>query len=204
MSQLATKFIQDDAVTQDKIAAGAVDTSELAADAVDGTRIADDAVNSEHLAAGAVDATALGASAVTHAKLDADVITGATAETSVNGSDEVLIYDASATALRRMTVTNLGLGAGAITLHQEAHVVTSGEVTAGYFALSQSPVNAAHVRAFVVGGIPQVNKQAVGASGATPDFDILNTNQFHFNNTVATGLSEIIVEGDVVMIQYGY
>lgn len=205
MSQLQTKFIADDAITNDKIADdavntaqladGAVDTDRLGADCVTSAKIGDDQVDSEHINGGAID----------HEHLSADVITGATSESSVNGSDEVLIYDQSAAALRRMTVTNLGLGAGSITLHQELHLISAGEVTAGYFTLTQSPVNAAHVTAFAVGGIPQVNKQAVGSSGADPDFDILNTNQFHINNNgSATGLSGILVAGDIVAVQYGY
>lgn len=204
MSQLITKFIADDAITQDKItddavgtaqiADGAVDTDRLGADAVTGAKIGDDQIDSEHIAAASID----------HEHLADDIITGATAETTVNGSDEVLIYDQSATALRRMTVTNLGLGAGSLTMLQEVHKITAGDVSAGYFTLSQSPVNAGHVTAFAYGGIPQVNKQVVGATGATPDFDILSTNQFHFNNTVATGLSEILVADDIVFIQYAY
>lgn len=85
----------------------------------------------------------------------------------------------------------------------EMHKVTAGEVTAGYFTLSSNPVNAQSVRASVVGGIPQVNKQVVGATGATPDFDILSTNQFNINNNgAATGLSGDIAQDDILIIAY--
>lgn len=205
MAQLQTKWIGDDQVTQAKIASGAVDTTELATDAVDGTKIADDAVDTEHIADDAVEAAQIATGAVTNDGLNASAITAQTSESSVAGDDEVLLYDTSATALRRMTVTNLGLGAGSITMHQEAHVITAGEVSAGYFTISNTPVNAAHVTLFAVGGLQQVNKQAVGASGITPDFDVLSSNQIHINNSgAATGLSEILVADDEVMIQYGY
>ena len=43
--------------------------------------------------------------------LDSTVITGATAETSIAGGDSILIYDDSASALRKMTRTNF-IGGG--------------------------------------------------------------------------------------------
>ena len=50
-----------------------------------------------------------------------------------------------------------------------------------------------------------MNKQIVGSTGATPDFDILTNNQLHINNTgAATGLSELLIEDDVLMIYYSY
>jgi hypothetical protein len=52
---------------------------------------------------------------VTFPKVTSNLITGATAETSIAGGDQILIYDDSATALRKMTRTNFvsGLGAAA-------------------------------------------------------------------------------------------
>jgi len=88
---------------------------------------------------------------------------------------------------------------------QEMHKVTSGEVTAGHFTLSQNPSNAQCVTVDVYDGIRQVNKQVVGGTGVTPDFDVLNTNELHINNNgAATGLSEVIEEDDVLIITYSY
>ena len=47
------------------------------------------------------------------AKVTSNLITGATAETSIAGGDSVLIYDDSASALRKMTRTNFVAGIGA-------------------------------------------------------------------------------------------
>jgi hypothetical protein len=52
------------------------------------------------------------AGSVTNTMLSPSVITGQTAETSVAGGDLVLIYDDSATALRKMTRTNFTSGLG--------------------------------------------------------------------------------------------
>ena len=88
---------------------------------------------------------------------------------------------------------------------QEMHLVTSGEVTAGYFTLTGNPTDVDNVCVTkVVGsGARQINKQVVGATGATPDFDVLSTNQIHINsNGGASGLSDTIVATDVVIIDY--
>jgi hypothetical protein len=45
-------------------------------------------------------------------KITSNLITGATAETSIAGGDSILIYDDSATALRKMTRTNFVSGIG--------------------------------------------------------------------------------------------
>ena len=48
-------------------------------------------------------------------KVTSNLITGATAETSIAGGDSILIYDDSATALRKMTRTNFVSGLGGLT-----------------------------------------------------------------------------------------
>ena len=69
--------IEDDAVDSEHIAALAVDTAELAADAVDGTKIEDDAVDSEHIAAGALDPEHFAAESVETTAIDDGAVTGA-------------------------------------------------------------------------------------------------------------------------------
>ena len=51
-------------------------------------------------------------STVTFPKVTSNLITGATAETTIDGGDSVLIYDDSASALRKMTRTNFVAGVG--------------------------------------------------------------------------------------------
>jgi hypothetical protein len=62
------------------------------------------------------------------AKVTSNLITGATAETSIAGGDSVLIYDDSASALRKMTRTNFVSGIGA-TAGQVIQVVTATDST---------------------------------------------------------------------------
>jgi len=59
------------------------------------------------------------------------------------------------------------------------------------------------VRVTPQGGPHQVNKQSVGATGASPDFDVLSSTQVHINNNgAATGLSGDIAAGDILIIEY--
>ena len=111
---LNTRSLPDSAVT----------TAKIAADAVTDAKIADDVVGTEHLTANEVDTTALGADAVTAAQiaddaiseehLDVTAITGHTAETSIADGDTLLIHDASASALRKMTKANFVSGVGGV------------------------------------------------------------------------------------------
>ena len=52
---------------------------------------------------------------VTFPKVTSNLITGATAESTIAGGDSVLIYDDSASALRKMTRTNFVSGLGGLT-----------------------------------------------------------------------------------------
>jgi len=61
---------------------------------------------------GTVSTAKLASDAVTNTKLAASIINSQTAETSIAGGDEVLIYDTSASALRKMTRTNFVSGVG--------------------------------------------------------------------------------------------
>ena len=74
------------------------------------------------------------------AKVTSNLITGATAETSIAGDDSILIYDDSATALRKMTRTNFVSGLGGIFETQLLHVrdekannTAGGTATSGSF-----------------------------------------------------------------------
>lgn len=168
-------------------------------------------VNTGQLAAAAVDENKLatstagdGISGGGGSAYDLDINGIATAETVTDDADLIAVYDDSATALRKMTRANFLAGAITVPI-VEMHKITSGEVTAGYFTLGQTPTVVTRVTCFVVGGLDQVSKQNVGATGVTPDFDILSTNQCHFNNNgAASGLSEDLAADDVVEIRYDY
>jgi hypothetical protein len=120
--KVKTGGITADAITSTEIADNAVVTAAINADAVTDAKIADDVVGTEHLTANEVDTAALGADAVTAAQiaddaiseehLDVTAVTGHTAETSIADGDTILIHDASASALRKMTKANFTAGVG--------------------------------------------------------------------------------------------
>jgi len=92
INKINAASLQDGTVVASEIASNAVTTAKINADAVTAAKIADNAISEEHL--------------------DVTAITGHTAETTVNDSDLVVIHDASASALRKMTVANLTANAG--------------------------------------------------------------------------------------------
>lgn len=176
-----------------------VDDATITANASNQLIVKVDGIDKTKLAA---DVAGVGIAQAAGGELDLD-INGLTAEVTVAADDYLAIWDTSASALRKMTRTNLLSGVAGENINQYMHLITAGEVTAGYLTLPATPVNAQSVRVSVVGGPPQVNKQVVGATGVTADFDVLNSNQVHINNNgAATGLSGDLSTGDVLIIEY--
>jgi hypothetical protein len=101
--------IEDGTVVAAEIASNAVTTAKINADAVTAAKIADNAISEEHL--------------------DVTAITGHTAETTVADGDLVVVHDASASALRKMTVANLVANAGGGKLLQVIQTVSSTQST---------------------------------------------------------------------------
>jgi hypothetical protein len=126
-----------------KIKAGSIDTgsitsAKIAADAVTSAKIANDTIaNADisssaaiaysklNLATSIANADISSSAAIAYSKLNlgtsitssdlaSTVITGATAEATVAGGDQILIYDDSASALRKMTRTNFVSGVGGV------------------------------------------------------------------------------------------
>jgi len=110
---IETADIQADAITAAKIADNAVVTAGINADAITAAKIADDAISEEHL--------------------DVTAITGHTAETSVADGDLVVIHDASASALRKMTKANFVGSTGKIGQVVQGHLNTIATISANSF-----------------------------------------------------------------------
>jgi hypothetical protein len=126
--------IADDQIGSEHYAAGSVDTTALGADAVTAAKIADDVVNSEHYAAASIDNEHLADDAVGVAELSATgtassstFLRGDNAWTAISGfsasditggtdygnippatGDSIIFHDTSASALREITIANLG------------------------------------------------------------------------------------------------
>ena len=86
------KLNTNDSVVTANITDANVTSAKIAGDAITAAKIADDAISDEHL--------------------DVTAITGQTAETSIADGDTILIHDASASALRKMTKSNFVSGIG--------------------------------------------------------------------------------------------
>ena len=77
-----------------------------------GYKPADKPLTSADITDGIVTTTKIADGTITNTDLASSIITGQTAETSIAGGDSILIYDDSATALRKMTRTNFVAGVG--------------------------------------------------------------------------------------------
>jgi hypothetical protein len=69
-------------------------------------------LTSSDLGTGIVGSANIADGTITNSDVASSIITGQTAETSIAGCDSVLIYDDSASALRKMTRTNFVAGVG--------------------------------------------------------------------------------------------
>ena len=114
--------IVDNAINSEHYTDGSIDTAHIGADQITNAKIADDQIDSEHyvdgsidlahLAADSVNATKIADDAISEEHLDVTAVTGHTAETSIADGDLILIHDASASALRKMTKANFVSGIG--------------------------------------------------------------------------------------------
>lgn len=102
------------------------------------------------------------------------------------------------------------VGASALAKTEDFHLITAGEVSAGFFELSAAvAAGFTSVRLFPIDGIEQFNKVRgeVVTLGATPDFEVDNSGtggvgRVHFKNVATSGLSEILAEGDKVRVEF--
>jgi hypothetical protein len=95
-------------------------------------------------------------------------------------------------------------GVGELT-KQVLYRITPTDSTRGYFTVAPNPINAQSVRVFPVGGFILVNKQVLGASPLAADYDVINTNEIHFQNDgTATGLDSLLTTDDDVVVLYSH
>ena len=145
LTKIAKSGITADAVDASKIADNAIESAQIKADAVNATKIADDSISEEHL--------------------DKTAITGHTAlSASADPSDVLLIYDADADALKKITASNVGLQAPTITSVTPT-AVAQGDGT-GNFTFIINGTN------FSTG----TTANLITAAGATVQFDTLTRN----------------------------
>lgn len=82
----------------------------------------------------------------------------------------------------------------------QSRKITSSESTNGYFAVSYDIIDPSKVLVFR-NGIMLSNKKNAHSSETIFDFDILNRNEFHINNSgSATNLSGVISKDDIITI----
>ena len=110
------------------------------------------------------------------AKVTSNLITGATSEATIDGADSVLIYDDSASALRKMTRTNFVSGIGA-TAGQIIQVVTATDSTTRS-STSSSFVTASNTLSVSITPSSASNKIFIHYTGAIQSINVTNSTCF--------------------------
>src|SRR6056300_1332113 len=151
-NSIVTAKLQDTSVTTAKVQDLAVSTGKIAADAITEAKIADNAISEEHL--------------------DTTVITGLTElSEEANNSDTLIVYDASAGALKKILRSNLILQGPSISSVSPTSV-TSGDGTGNYtFTITGS-------------GFTGASANLINNSGTTVDFDTVTVD----SSTQITGV----------------
>src|SRR6056300_1672018 len=144
--------VPDNSIATAKVQDSAVSTAKIAADAITEAKIADNAISEEHL--------------------DTTVITGLTElSEEANNSDTLIVYDASAGALKKILRSNLILQGPSISSVSPTSV-TSGDGTGNYtFTITGS-------------GFTGASANLINNSGTTVDFDTVTVD----SSTQITGV----------------
>ena len=100
--------IADDAIDSEHYTDGSIDTAHIGADQITNAKIADDQIDSEHYVDGSIDTAHIADAAVSIAKMKIESETELSARPATG--DEFVIYDASASANRRINYANLSTG----------------------------------------------------------------------------------------------
>jgi len=133
---------------------------------------------------------------------------GVTAGDGIQKTGDVISADVDGTSVYINSVGKIA--AVSKSAKQAVVAVDAAMEAAGAFDLPArlAAVDLANVTILAVGGPAQVNKQALGAlPGVTPDFDVINpatgNSQIHINDSGgATGLSNVIADGDILIVLY--
>ena len=168
------------------VTANSVVAANITADAIDATKIADNAISEEHL--------------------DVTSITGHTAETSIADGDTILIHDASASALRKMTKANFVSGIGGANTPAFSATINSQTLSANTATLIQfdtmlltEPSSTYNTSTYKftpgVAGTYQVSATIAGTAGSSHAFAVYikkngSTNYYMWEPTTFAGYSQ--------------
>lgn len=213
MSKVETKGIKDAAVTEAKLANGAVGASKVGSGALDsagglemssGTvRVKDDSRTGDTIS---VHRDSAGAFVSPAADFDGDHLdvdwNPSNSTPTTTGASEAADVD-DLTAHLKGIDNRFGALAAADDMRVEYHKVTAGEVTAGSFTIAATPRSAGEVvvTKFGSGGL-QANA-ALNVSGQTADYEASGTTvKINASSSPSETLTGTIVENDVLQVMY--
>ena len=127
----------DGSIDTAHIADAQITVAKMAANSIDSDQYVDGSIDTAHIAADQITAAKIADNAISEEHLDVTAVTGHTAETSVADGDTIIIHDASASALRKMTKANFVGDNGSMVLIK---TVTASNVSSVVFDHGSSDV----------------------------------------------------------------
>ena len=157
LSTVGSSQIDDDAITNAKIAVDAITSDVIAAGAITETTIADDAITTAKIAAGAITAGEIAAGTITATEIAAGAVTATEIATDTITANEIATGAISADEIAAGAITTAAIAAGAVT----ADGIAANTVTAAQIAADTISSNE------IAAGAVTANEIAAGAVTAT-------------------------------------
>ena len=131
LSTVGSSQIDDDAITNAKIAVDAITSDVIAAGAITETTIADDAITTAKIAAGAITAGEIAAGTITATEIAAGAVTATEIAADTITANEIATGAISADEIAAGAITTATIAAGAVTADEiAANTVTAAQIAA--------------------------------------------------------------------------
>lgn len=131
LSTVGSSQIDDDAITNAKIAVNAITSDVIAAGAITTTTIADDAISTAKIAAGAITAGEIAANTITATEIAAGAVTATEIAADTITANEIATGAISADEIAAGAITTAAIAAGAVTADEiAANTVTAAQIAA--------------------------------------------------------------------------
>jgi len=131
LSTVGSSQIDDDAITNAKIAVDAITSDVIAAGAITTTTIADDAISTAKIAAGAITAGEIAANTITATEIAAGAVTATEIAADTITANEIATGAISADEIAAGAITTAAIAAGAVTADEiAANTVTAAQIAA--------------------------------------------------------------------------
>jgi hypothetical protein len=193
LSTVGSSQIDDDAITNAKIAVDAIQGDVIAAGAITETTIADDAITTAKISAGAITAGEIAAGTITAAEIAAGTVTASEIAADTITANEIATGAISADEIAAGAITTASIAAGAVTANEiAANTVTAAQIAADTISSNEIAADAVTANEIAAGAVTATeiaaNTITAGqiAAGAIGADEISVTNLAAINSDLGT------------------